>query len=91
MAVFSIKNIYIKEPYEKFINKIQLLNNEEMGRIKTKLTKRVTLKLVKMHRDEFKKDFKSNKELVTKFADIPSKKLRNIIAGYVTRLVNTKE
>lgn len=62
-----------------------------MGRIKTKLTKRVTLKLVKAHRDEFKKDFKSNKELVTKFADIPSKKLRNIIAGYVTRLVNTKE
>ena len=62
-----------------------------MGRIKTTLTKRITNKLVKEHRDEFKKDFESNKEIVEKFADIPSKKLRNIIAGYVTRLVKTKE
>lgn len=62
-----------------------------MGRIKTKLTKRVTIKLVKEHRDEFKQDFENNKQLVTKFADIPSKKLRNVIAGYVTRLVKTKE
>ncbi len=62
-----------------------------MGRIKTALTKRVTNKLVKEHGEVFKKDFESNKQLVTKFADIPSKKLRNIIAGYVTRLVKTKE
>lgn len=62
-----------------------------MGRIKTKLTKRISNKLVKNHRDEFKKDFESNKKLVSKFADIRSKKLRNIIAGYVTRLVKNKE
>lgn len=62
-----------------------------MGRIKTKLTKRVSNKLVKKHRDEFKTDFESNKQLVSKFADIRSKKLRNIIAGYVTRLVKNKE
>lgn len=61
-----------------------------MGRIKTQLIKRVTLKLVEEHRGEFKKDFEANKELVAKFADIPSKKLRNIIAGYVTRLVKEK-
>lgn len=62
-----------------------------MGRIKTKLTKRISNKLVKKHRDEFKTDFESNKQLVSKFADIRSKKLRNIIAGYVTRLVKNKE
>ena len=62
-----------------------------MGRIKTKLTKRISNKLVKNHRDELKKDFESNKKLVSKFADIRSKKLRNIIAGYVTRLVKNKE
>ena len=62
-----------------------------MGRIKTKLTKRITNRLVREHTDDFKNDFESNKQLVTKFADIPSKKLRNIIAGYVTRLVKTKE
>ena len=62
-----------------------------MGRIKTKLTKRISNKLVRKHGDEFKKDFESNKQLVSKFADIRSKKLRNIISGYVTRLVKNKE
>jgi len=62
-----------------------------MGRIKTTLIKRITNKLVREHRDEFKKDFENNKEIVTRFVDIPSKKLKNIIAGYVTRLVKTKE
>ena len=61
-----------------------------MGRIKTQLIKRISLKLVKEHRDEFKKDFDENKEIVEKFADIPSKKIRNVIAGYVTRLVKEK-
>ena len=61
-----------------------------MGRIKTKLIKRITLDLVRGHKKEFKKSFEKNKEIITKFIDIPSKKLRNTIAGYVTRLVNEK-
>ena len=61
-----------------------------MGRIKTQLIKRITLRLVKDHRDEFKKDFNENKPIVEKYAEIPSKKLRNIISGYVTRLVKEK-
>lgn len=56
-----------------------------MGRIKTMLTKRVTNQLVKEHSNEFKKTFEENKKLVSSFADVPSKKLRNTIAGYVTR------
>lgn len=58
-----------------------------MGRIKTKQIKRVTKKLIAMHGGEFKKDFVDNKKLVDGFADIRSKKQRNIIAGYVTRLM----
>ncbi|MFH1399691.1 MAG: 30S ribosomal protein S17e [Candidatus Woesearchaeota archaeon] len=61
-----------------------------MGRIKTKLTKRVTNKLVNEHREKFSGSFDKNKEVVGSLADIQSKKLRNIIAGYVTRLVKTK-
>ncbi|MBS1267104.1 MAG: 30S ribosomal protein S17e [Candidatus Woesearchaeota archaeon] len=61
-----------------------------MGRIKTKLIKRISNELVDKHGSEFKKNFEDNKQLVTKFTDITSKKLRNIIAGYVTRLVKTK-
>jgi small subunit ribosomal protein S17e len=62
-----------------------------MGRIKTMRIKRVTNKLVAEHRKDFKEDFVENKKLVEKYADIPSKKLRNIIAGYVTRLIRAKE
>jgi small subunit ribosomal protein S17e len=62
-----------------------------LGRIKTKLIKRVTLKLFSQHKDEFKPDFEENKKIVARFADIPSKKIRNIIAGYLTRLVKQKQ
>ncbi|MBW2996697.1 30S ribosomal protein S17e [Candidatus Woesearchaeota archaeon] len=62
-----------------------------MGRIKTKLIKRISLSIFKRHRDELKDNFEENKQLVDGFADIPSKKIRNIIAGYVTRLVKQKQ
>lgn len=74
---------------ESFIKKIAI--PALMGRIKTKLIKRVTLALVRDHRKEFQTSFDKNKEIVNKFVDIPSKKLRNTIAGYVTRLMNKKE
>ena len=60
-----------------------------MGRIKTKLIKRLTFELLKEHAGEFKKDFNENKEILTRFMDVPSKKLRNTIAGYLTRLVKS--
>ena len=62
-----------------------------MGRIKTKLIKGVTNKLVDKHRQDFKENFEENKKLVSKFADISSTKIRNVIAGYVTRLMKTKK
>ena len=58
-----------------------------MGRIKTALIKRLTQQLIKEHGNEFKKDFNENKEIVRKYMDVPSKKIRNILAGYVTRLI----
>lgn len=63
-----------------------------MGRIKTMLIKRVTNQLVAKHSAEFSKSFEENKLSVGKFAQISSKKLRNIIAGYVTRQIkNAKD
>ena len=58
-----------------------------MGRIKTALIKRLTRQLIKEHGPEFKKEFNENKIVVTRFIDAPSKKMRNLIAGYVTRLM----
>jgi len=62
-----------------------------MGRIKTKQIKRITENLVENHFDEFSEDFDENKVIVEKHADIPSKKMRNIIAGYATRRVKSRE
>ncbi len=59
----------------------------KMGRIKTKPIKRVTKELMERHGDKFTDDFNKNKVIVGRYAEIPSKKLRNTIAGYTTRLV----
>ena len=57
-----------------------------MGRIGTTLVKRTGKKLIQKNPDKFTADFTLNKKLVEEAADIPSKKLRNLLAGYVTRL-----
>lgn len=62
-----------------------------MGRIKLQLTKRTTRKLMAKHKEEFKEDFEENKKIVSKYTDVSNKKLRNTIAGYVTKLMKKKE
>lgn len=62
-----------------------------MGRIKTKLVKRITNELIKQYGAEFKKDFEENKKLVEKHTKVPSAKMRNVIAGYVTRQMKHEE
>lgn len=62
-----------------------------MGRIKTTPIKRAAKKLVRDHRQKFKPDFAKNKKIVSELLETPSKKLRNVITGYVTRLVKNKE
>ena len=62
-----------------------------MGRIKTKLIKRVTVEIFDKYKERFSGDFEANKKEVTEVAEIGSKKLKNVIAGYVTRLAKKKE
>jgi small subunit ribosomal protein S17e len=57
-----------------------------MGRIKTTQIKRAGNELVKTNGDKFKEDFEINKQIISELTEIPSKKIRNIVAGYVTRL-----
>jgi len=56
-----------------------------MGRIKTTAIKRFAERLMQIYPDKFGKDFETNKEVLKEVTDIKSKKLRNIIAGYITR------
>ncbi|HJO01550.1 MAG: 30S ribosomal protein S17e [Candidatus Woesearchaeota archaeon] len=58
-----------------------------MGRIKTILVKRVTKQLVKEHSEELSEDYNKNKEVLKKYVNIKSPKIRNVIAGYAARLV----
>ncbi|MEK6835907.1 MAG: 30S ribosomal protein S17e [Nanoarchaeota archaeon] len=62
-----------------------------MGRIKTKLVKRTAKELIDLYRDKFSNDFNLNKEIVKELAEIPSKKLRNVTAGYISRLVKKQQ
>ena len=62
-----------------------------MGRIKTTMIKRVTLKLFRDHPDKFKSNFSDNKKVVEELVEVRSKKLRNIIAGYMTRLAKQQK
>ena len=61
-----------------------------MGRIKTRLIKAVTHQLLEEHRDSFSTDYEENKVKIAELTDVKSKKLRNIIAGYVTRMIKAE-
>ena len=57
-----------------------------MGRIKTSFIKRIAQDLFDAHVDKFSTDFEKNKEIINQLATFESKRMRNIIAGYITRL-----
>ncbi|MBU1198977.1 MAG: 30S ribosomal protein S17e [Nanoarchaeota archaeon] len=61
-----------------------------MGRIKTRLVKAVTQQLLEEHRDRFNTNYEDNKIKVSELIEVQSKKLRNIIAGYVTRIMKSQ-
>ncbi len=58
-----------------------------MGRIKSTFVKTSAKKIYEKGKGEFTSDFSKNKEIVDKHAVVPSKKLKNTITGYITRLV----
>jgi len=62
-----------------------------MGRIKTMRIKSQTAALFKDNADKVQKDFESNKQLMSEITVVRSKKIRNIIAGYLTRLAKAQD
>lgn len=58
-----------------------------MGKVRIGLVKRTARRLLNMYPDLFTDDFEHNKQVVARLVDTGSRKLRNQIAGYVTRLV----
>ncbi|MDO9537384.1 MAG: 30S ribosomal protein S17e [Thermoplasmata archaeon] len=56
-----------------------------MGNIRPTYIKRVAIDLVKKYPDRFTDDFQHNKAAVALCTDIVNIKMRNRVAGYVTR------
>ena len=72
------------------LNKIQNLLKREiflliMGRIKTKAIKRASIRLIARVPEIFGEEFEHNKKVLGN-TTMPSKKVRNMTAGYITRL-----
>ncbi|HZX45295.1 MAG TPA: 30S ribosomal protein S17e [Candidatus Nanoarchaeia archaeon] len=62
-----------------------------MGRIKTAQIKRVTRQLINNNAAQFSTDFKSNQAVVGKLISTPSKRLRNKVTGYVTKMTKQRK
>jgi len=58
-----------------------------LGKVRPERVKKIARELLKRYPDKFTADFESNKKLLASLTKIASLKLRNRIAGYVTRLV----
>ena len=56
-----------------------------MGNIRPSFIKIRAIALVEQHGEKFTEDFDHNKRMVQQLTDVDYKKLRNWIAGYVTR------
>ncbi|MFH1642749.1 MAG: 30S ribosomal protein S17e [Nanoarchaeota archaeon] len=68
-----------------------MVYGDNLGRIKTKLIKRVTKDLIKEHGEKLKDNFEENKKIIDGLAEISSKKVRNAIAGYVTKSIKAQK
>ena len=64
-----------------------------MGRIRPTYIKRVSIELLNKYPQAFSKDldFEANKEMVSTLTDVSSVKMRNRIAGYITRYLSHPE
>jgi small subunit ribosomal protein S17e len=61
------------------------------SKVRTELEKRIARELVEKFPDKFTTEFEANKKLVESLTNISSTKLRNRVAGYITRLQNQKK
>ena len=62
-----------------------------MGNIRPTYIKRVAIELVKKYPDKFNDEFQHNKQMVAEVTDITDVKMRNRVAGYLTRFRKTYE
>ena len=57
-----------------------------MGKVRIAAVKKVSRELIALYPDKFGTDYETNKKALASVVDARTKRLRNRIAGYVTRL-----
>ncbi|MEM2901825.1 MAG: 30S ribosomal protein S17e [Candidatus Bathyarchaeia archaeon] len=58
-----------------------------MGRVRTAAIKKLSKMIYQRYKDKFTSSFQENKRVLDELITVDSDKIRNQIAGYVTRLV----
>jgi len=58
-----------------------------LGKVRPERVKKIAKELLKRYPDKFTTEFEDNKKVLGSVSKIPSVRLRNRIAGYITRLV----
>ena len=62
-----------------------------LANVRSEKVKKIARELLKKYPDKFTADFEENKKVIASLAKIPTTKLRNNIAGYITRLVSQSQ
>ena len=58
-----------------------------LGKVRPEHVKKVSRELVERYRDKFSNDFQANKKALDSLIQVYSPKLKNRVAGYITRLL----
>lgn len=59
--------------------------SESMGRVKNDAIKSLGKELIALHGGKFSDNFDTNKKVLAEVKPIKSTKVRNVVAGYITR------
>ncbi len=60
-----------------------------MGKVRTEMVKRVAIELIDKYPKSFNTEFEHNKKFLTELNVGVSKKMRNKVAGYATRIIKS--
>ncbi len=62
-----------------------------MGKVRIAAVKKISRQMVALYPDKFGKDYEANKKALAPLLDARTKRLRNRIVGYITRLKIVEE
>merc|ERR1712014_497015 len=67
-----------------FCNKTTNKKNQKMGRVRTKTVKKASRRIIEKYYTRLTLDYYTNARIVQDIASIPTKRLKNQIAGFIT-------